>query len=119
MQRSTITPCATLACGLLAGLIALGSARAETAPPSAAPPSAAPAAQTQPASPQAAPAPRGAPAGRIEKRRRPTYAACNRMARNRGLRGGARRRFLVRCKLGYERPRTPPSQPSAAPARQP
>ncbi|MCJ2083144.1 hypothetical protein [Methylobacterium sp. J-090] len=63
---------------------------------------------------QVAPAPggRGAGAGR---RPRSSYASCNRQAHARGLRGGARRRFLIRCKLGYERPR----QPQVAPARQP
>ncbi len=56
----------------------------------------------------------GRPAG---ARRRPkvSYAACNRQAHTRGLRGGARRRFLIRCKLGYETPRPP----QVAPSRQP
>ncbi|GJE55078.1 hypothetical protein [Methylobacterium thuringiense] len=62
-----------------------------------------------------------------EKRRR-SYASCNRESHNRSLRGGARRRFLIRCKLGYERRRPgqgqnvqpqPPQQPpaKAAPAQ--
>lgn len=72
------------------------------------------AAPGQAAPAQAAPAPggRGTAAGR---RPRASYASCNRQAHARGLRGGARRRFLIRCKLGYERPR----QPQTAPARQP
>jgi hypothetical protein len=59
-----------------------------------------------------APAPVRRGAGR---RARVPYAVCNRQAHARGLRGGARRRFLIRCKLGYETPRPP----QAAPARQP
>lgn len=39
------------------------------------------------------------------ERRRPSYAACNRASHQRGLRGGKRRRFLIRCRLGYERTR--------------
>jgi len=41
---------------------------------------------------------------RVERRRR-SYAACNRASHQRGLRGGKRRRFLIRCRLGYERTR--------------
>ena len=110
---------ATLSGGLLLGLLAFGGAQAQTA----APPGNAPGVQAPPsAPPQAAPATatqRNAPAARPERRRRTSYAACNRQSNNRGLRGGARRRFLVRCKLGYERPRAAPAQPQAAPARQP
>ncbi len=50
-----------------------------------------------------------------ERRRRISYAACNRESHRRKLSGGARRRFLVRCRLGYER--RPAAQP--APARRP
>ena len=52
-------------------------------------------------------------AGRGEKRRR-SYASCNRDSHKRNLRGGARRRFLIRCKLGYER-RQPPGQQGRRP----
>jgi hypothetical protein len=72
-------------------------------------------------SPQAGPRP--ATSARAERRRR-SYAACNRASHQRGLRGGKRRRFLIRCRLGYERTRVQPAQPSAAgqpvpPARRP
>ncbi|MFB0492332.1 hypothetical protein ABIE45_004918 [Methylobacterium sp. OAE515] len=60
--------------------------------------------------------PRPASAGRAERRRR-SYAACNRASHQRGLRGGKRRRFLIRCRLGYERTRAQAVQP--APAGQP
>jgi len=49
-------------------------------------------------------------------RRRPSYAACNRASHQRGYRGGRRRRFLIRCRLGYERPRAQQHQTPAAPA---
>ena len=54
-------------------------------------------------------------------RRRPSYAACNRASHQRGYRGGRRRRFLIRCRLGYERPRATQSQHQspAAPVRKP
>ena len=74
--------------------------------------------QAQPqGQPQAAPAPRaqGPGARAAERRRRISYAACNRESHRRKLSGGARRRFLVRCRLGYER--RPASQP--APSRRP
>ena len=78
-----------------------------------------PQSQTQPAAPpaQAAPAARSPSQGAraAERRRRISYAACNRESHRRKLSGGARRRFLVRCRLGYER--RPASQP--APARRP
>jgi hypothetical protein len=60
--------------------------------------------------------PRPASSGRAERRRR-SYAACNRASHQRGLRGGKRRRFLIRCRLGYERTRAQAVQP--APAGQP
>lgn len=60
--------------------------------------------------------PRPASSGRAERRRR-SYAACNRASHQRGLRGGKRRRFLIRCRLGYERTRAQSAQP--APAGQP
>lgn len=74
-------------------------------PPSAAPPSQA----TQASRPQ------GQGMRAAERRRRISYAACNRESHRRKLSGGARRRFLVRCRLGYER--RPASQP--APVRRP
>jgi hypothetical protein len=57
-------------------------------------------------------APRPAASGRAERRRR-SYAACNRASHQRGLRGGKRRRFLIRCRLGYERTRGQAGQPAA------
>jgi hypothetical protein len=77
------------------------------------------AAKTAPAAPQAAPSPRPGTTFRGPGRRR-SYASCNRQSQARGLRGGVRRRFLIRCRLGYERPRA--AQPAPAqnpPARQP
>ncbi|MGU3416760.1 hypothetical protein [Methylobacterium sp. D54C] len=71
--------------------------------------------------PGAAPAqaaPRTANSARAERRRR-SYAACNRASHQRGLRGGKRRRFLIRCRLGYERTRIPGGQPAAAAPAQP
>jgi hypothetical protein len=59
----------------------------------------------------AAPARQGTSA-RVERRRR-SYAACNRASHQRGLRGGKRRRFLIRCRLGYERTRGQAGQPAA------
>lgn len=64
----------------------------------------------------------GAQATSGRERRRRSYAACNRASHQRGLRGGKRRRFLIRCRLGYERTRTPQHQapaPAPAPARKP
>ena len=57
----------------------------------------------------------GRGAAQVGRPRRRSYAACNRISHTRGLRGGARRRFLVRCKLGYDRPRTgqPQEHPTA------
>ncbi|MHB2207118.1 hypothetical protein [Methylobacterium sp. CM6257] len=90
--------------------------QAKSAPPASAPPSAeAPRPAGSPAEPAAVaqPAPRPTGSARAERRRR-SYAACNRASHQRGLRGGKRRRFLIRCRLGYERTRVPPAQPSAA-----
>lgn len=89
------------------------------APAGATPPSGAPARPqtTAPAPAQTAPVTRPpAPGIRTpERRRRPSYASCNRESHRRKLFGGARRRFLVRCRLGYEkRPFT-----QQAPARKP
>ncbi|WP_244472382.1 hypothetical protein [Methylobacterium sp. Leaf108] len=127
MHRPTIPPRvrltgAALAGGMLVGALMFGQASAQTPP--AQPPAVTPPATVQrpaqAAPPAAATAPvqRPLPGARPEKRRRNSYASCNRQSHNRGLRGGARRRFLVRCKLGYERPRANPASP-AAPARQP
>ncbi|WP_051086546.1 hypothetical protein [Methylobacterium sp. WSM2598] len=88
----------------------------QAAPPQSPPPQAAP---PHPLPPQAAPgapaqagarAEGGRPAAGQRLKRRISYAACNRAALRRNLRGGARRRFLIRCRLGYERiqPGTPP-----------
>lgn len=57
-----------------------------------------------------------APVATGRDRRRRSYAACNRASHQRGYRGGKRRRFLIRCRLGYERTRTPQHQaPVTAP----
>ncbi|HEV7440720.1 MAG TPA: hypothetical protein VGN94_14015 [Methylobacterium sp.] len=110
---------ATLACLTVLSLIGsaaphLAAAAQPTLQPVAAAPSrsAPPAATPQPAAPNAA---RSGPAPRAgERRRRNSYAYCNRNSQQRGLRGGARRRFLIRCRLGYERNRPPASaQPGA------
>lgn len=72
-----------------------------------------------PARGEAAPAqsaPRQGTSARTERRRR-SYAACNRASHQRGLRGGKRRRFLIRCRLGYERTRGQASQPAGQPAQ--
>ncbi len=82
----------TLACLAALGLIGPATLAA-AAPPTA-------------QGPQAAVGRAGAPTARGSDRRRPSYAACNRASHQRGLRGGKRRRFLIRCKLGYDRPRT-------------
>jgi hypothetical protein len=95
--------------------------QAPATPQMAAQPQAAPAAPPQGAGAQSpgAQAPGARPAGtsqavgtaggrgaaQVGRPRRRSYAACNRISHTRGLRGGARRRFLVRCKLGYDRPR--------------
>ncbi|MCJ2061934.1 hypothetical protein MKK63_04365 [Methylobacterium sp. J-088] len=55
---------------------------------------------------------------RVERRRR-SYAACNRASHQRGLRGGKRRRFLIRCRLGYERTRGQAGQPAGQAGGQP
>ncbi len=72
--------------------------------------------------------PAGAPVAVGRDKRRRSYAACNRASHQRGLRGGKRRRFLIRCRLGYERTRHPQQQqqqqvpapaPAPAPVRKP
>lgn len=69
----------------------------------------------QPQAPQAGQA-RPAPGGTRAERRRRSYASCNRASHQRGLHGGKRRRFLIRCRLGYERPRQPAAaQPGPRP----
>lgn len=57
----------------------------------------------------------GRGAAQVGRPRRRSYAACNRISHTRGLRGGARRRFLVRCKLGYDRPRNGQPQSTRKP----
>ena len=83
----------TLAC--LAALCAIGPGTLAEAAPAAAPGA------------QAAVGRAGQPGIRASDKRRRSYAACNRASHARALQGGRRRRFLIRCKLGYERPRTP------------
>ncbi|KTS02924.1 hypothetical protein SB2_22910 [Methylobacterium radiotolerans] len=87
-----------------------------THPPETAAPH--PAASPAPGAAPAQAAPRTANNARAERRRR-SYAACNRASHQRGLRGGKRRRFLIRCRLGYERTRVPGGQPAAAAPAQP
>ena len=78
-----------------------------------------PAAEWTPPAPGAAtaPAPGATPAARPgERRRRTSYAACNRESHRRKLYGGPRRRFLIRCRLGYELRRP---GPASGPVRRP
>ncbi len=106
----------------LALAVALAVALAGAAVPALAAPERNPAEQraaperTPPASGAAtAPASGAPPAARSgERRRRMSYAACNRESHRRNLYGGPRRRFLIRCRLGYERRPGP-----TAPARRP
>jgi hypothetical protein len=127
-RRHPITIPAAPARAMLLGLFVLALAPIAAAqtpqptPPQAPPPAqqAQPAAaKPAPAAPQAAPSPRPGTAFRGPGRRR-SYASCNRQSQARGLRGGVRRRFLIRCRLGYERPRAaPPASAQNPPARQP
>ncbi|WP_264046809.1 hypothetical protein [Methylobacterium flocculans] len=130
MNRDTnLTPATVTGLALLALVALLAPALAQSAPPAQtrpqAPAQTAPAVAQAPAQPpvQRPPAPPaagttgGRGAAQVGRNRRPSYAACNRISHARGLRGGPRRRFLVRCKLGYDRPRA--GQPQAAPGRQP
>lgn len=94
----------TLAC--LAALGLIGPATLAAAAPAATP-----GAQAQPSLGRA-----GQPTVRSGDKRRRSYAACNRASHSRALRGGKRRRFLIRCKLGYERPRTQPGVQQSPPA---
>ena len=123
LTPATVTGLALLALAALGAGPSLGPALAQPASPAQtrqAPPAPAvapPPAPAQRAAPPAAGTAGGRGAAQIGRSRRPSYASCNRASHARGLRGGARRRFLVRCKLGYDRPRS--GQPQAAPARQP
>jgi hypothetical protein len=104
---------ACLAALCLAGPIA-HAAPGETSKPAQPAPGAKPVETAMPhsaAAPgEAAPAQaRQGTSARVERRRR-SYAACNRASHQRGLRGGKRRRFLIRCRLGYERTRGQPGQ---------
>jgi hypothetical protein len=93
--------------------LALAAFVSGAVPALAAPPEAPPAAErTQAAATPAPNPPQTARAG--ERRRRPSYAACNRESHRRNLYGGPRRRFLIRCRLGYDRRPGP-----TAPARRP
>ncbi len=99
----------TLACFSVLGLLGAAAPAAAQAPAAQPPAVQAPAARTGPAT------------ARAERRRR-SYAACNRASHQRGLRGGKRRRFLIRCRLGFERPRQQPAgqgvqQPVPPPAQ--
>ena len=126
MNRDTnLTPATVMGLALLALAALLAPALAQSAPPAQtrpqAPAQTAPAVAQAPAQRPPAPPAAGTTGGRgaaqVGRNRRPSYAACNRISHARGLRGGPRRRFLVRCKLGYDRPRA--GQPQAAPGRQP
>jgi hypothetical protein len=131
-------PAALASLGLIGFLACAGMVQAQPAPATSAPTTPAPA--TAPAAPaarpdgkpasvrsdgrhtdgRAAPAEGSAPTAKpatpervaTPRRRRPSYAACNRASQRRSLRGGARRRFLIRCRLGYER--IQPGQPVRA-----
>ncbi|WP_233383829.1 hypothetical protein [Methylobacterium sp. C25] len=117
----------TLMCLALAGLVGVGGfgtpvlARGTSAQPQSTPTQQGGAAATQPGTAPVAPttaARAGASPGlRGAEKRRRSYASCNRESHNRSLRGGARRRFLIRCKLGYERRR--PGQAPTGQAAQP
>lgn len=122
MKRATLACLATL--GLLGGL-ALCAPTAGHAQQPAPPAAQAPAASA--AAPPTAVGRSGTSVGRSDRRRR-SYAACNRASHQRDLRGGKRRRFLIRCRLGYERPRqaqpapgqgSPPAPAAPAPGARP
>ncbi len=133
-ETSQMRPAALASFGLIGFLAFAGTAQAQPAP---APASPAPAAAPAPAAPASRPEGKAAsprPDGRQQdgraapaegnaaakpatperttthRRRRPSYAACNRASQRRSLHGGARRRFLIRCRLGYER--IQPGQPA-------
>ncbi|AWN47330.1 serine/threonine protein kinase [Methylobacterium terrae] len=122
-------PAALASLGLIGFLAVAGTAQAQPVPaaPAQSEPATAPAARTdgKPADGRATPTDgRSAPANArtpearpaapertaAPRRRRPSYAACNRASQRRSLHGGARRRFLIRCRLGYER--IQPGQPA-------
>lgn len=127
-------PAALASLGLIGFLAVAGTALAQPVPaaPTHSEPAVAPAARTdgKPAAPtdgratpadgRSAPANARGPEARpgapernaAPRRRRPSYAACNRASQRRSLKGGARRRFLIRCRLGYER--IQPGQPARA-----
>ncbi|WP_019904692.1 hypothetical protein [Methylobacterium sp. 77] len=115
---------ATMACTASIGLfVCLGSASltsdaaAQVPGPQQSQSIPAPKAATVPAAQNQTPPPpsvgRQGPQARSGDRRRRSYASCNRLSHARNLRGGVRRRFLIRCKLGYERPK-----PGQNPAQQ-
>jgi hypothetical protein len=137
MKLATLACLAALCLVGPAAYAAPGEAAKPAAPANPAPPATAPKpAQPAPAAeaPQPAPTPvapspapsaaqpqagpRPASSARAERRRR-SYAACNRASHQRGLRGGKRRRFLIRCRLGYERTHGQPALPSAGQPVQP
>ncbi|WP_043749910.1 hypothetical protein [Methylobacterium nodulans] len=111
-MRSVALACLGLL-GFAAAALPPAVSLAQAPPP--APPAAAPATPPQAETTQAAPQPGTGPAAKPDGRgagrakRRITYAACNRAALRRNLKGGARRRFLIRCRLGYERIHQPGS----------
>ncbi|MCJ2137138.1 hypothetical protein MKK69_24370 [Methylobacterium sp. J-026] len=108
---------ACLAALCLAGSIA-HAAPGEASKP-ALPANGAPPVETATPHPAASPgeaASRQTVSARVERRRR-SYAACNRASHQRGLRGGKRRRFLIRCRLGYERTRSQAGQPVGQPTQ--
>lgn len=86
--------------------------------PTGAAPAPAPASTPSPSPASSAASPPATPATARpgERRRRNSYAACNRESHRRNLYGGPRRRFLIRCRLGYELRRP---GPAAGPARRP
>ena len=98
--------------------LALAALLSGAVPALAAPPEGPPAERAAGERPQPAATPAQSPAAARagERRRRNSYAACNRESHRRNLYGGPRRRFLIRCRLGYEL-RRPGS--AAGPARRP
>ena len=87
-----------------------GQAPAPTPAPAPRPapaPQAAQPAPAQPRPPQGGVAPTATERGVVERRRNRTYAGCNRAALRRALKGGERRRFITRCRLGYDIPPRP------------
>lgn len=122
MRSATLLPLL-----LMALLVSSGPSLSAPAGRATLPQTQAPAQPRAPAAPVAeeedeAPAAAGRTAsprpGRTGERRRRSYASCNRESHRRNMRGGGRRRFLIRCRLGYE-PRQPPRASTGTQPSQP